>query len=120
MVLVKSLRLRNAALKFKAPRGCKDQSKDQDQTETQRNSRRRKCKNFGKTYVIGVRTLIKNPGFTIVAVLSLALGIGANTAIFQLLDAVRLRNLPVSAPQELAEVRIQRHDRRAGKFQHSL
>jgi len=54
----------------------------------------------------GVRRLRLSPGFTVVAVLSLALGIGANTAIFQLLDAVRLRSLPVSNPPELAEVRI--------------
>src|SRR5262249_36509603 len=54
----------------------------------------------------GARMLLKNKSFTAVAVLSLALGIGANTAIFQLLDAVRLRTLPVKAPQELAEVRI--------------
>ncbi|MGH9882473.1 MAG: ABC transporter permease [Pyrinomonadaceae bacterium] len=54
----------------------------------------------------GVRTLLKSPGFATVAILSLALGIGANTAIFQLLDAVRLKTLPVHAPQELAEVRI--------------
>ena len=54
----------------------------------------------------GVRMLLKYPGFTCVAVLTLALGIGANTAIFQLLDAVRLRTLPVKAPRELAEVRI--------------
>ena len=54
----------------------------------------------------GVRMLLKNKSFTTVAVLSLALGIGANTAIFQLLDAVRLRTLPVSAPEELIEVRM--------------
>ena len=54
----------------------------------------------------GVRTLRLSPGFAAVAILSLALGIGANTAIFQLLDAVRLRSLPVQNPQELAEVKI--------------
>lgn len=53
-----------------------------------------------------VRMLFKNKGFTTVAILSLALGIGANTAIFQLIDAVRLRMLPVKAPNELAEVRL--------------
>jgi predicted permease len=53
-----------------------------------------------------VRMLRKNPSFTAVAVLTLALGIGANTAIFQLLDAVRLRSLPIPHPEELAEVRI--------------
>src|SRR6266446_9519996 len=47
-----------------------------------------------------------SPGFALVAIVSLALGIGANTAIFQLLDAVRLRSLPVQNPQELADVRI--------------
>ena len=54
----------------------------------------------------GIRMLVKYPGFTCVAVLTLGLGIGANTAIFQLIDAVRLRTLPVKAPQELAEVRM--------------
>jgi predicted permease len=54
----------------------------------------------------GARLLRLNPGFAAVAMLSLALGIGANTAIFQLLDAVRLRTLPVKNPQGLAVVRI--------------
>src|SRR6266571_7860221 len=52
------------------------------------------------------RQLLKQPGFAAVAVFTLALGIGANTAIFELLNAVRLKTLPVSKPQELIEVRI--------------
>jgi len=54
----------------------------------------------------GGRVLLANPGFFAVAALSLALGIGANTAIFELLDAVRLRMLPVSHPEQLADLRI--------------
>lgn len=46
----------------------------------------------------GVRTLARNPGFTAVTVLSLALGIGANTAIFTLTNAVFLNPLPVEDP----------------------
>lgn len=51
-----------------------------------------------------VRAMIANPLFTAMAVLSLALGIGANTAIFSFLDAILLRSLPVSRPEELVTV----------------
>jgi putative ABC transport system permease protein len=62
--------------------------------------------NLWKDVRYSVRALRLNAGFSIIAILSLALGIGANTAIFQLLDAVRLRTLPVKNPGELAQIRI--------------
>jgi predicted permease len=49
----------------------------------------------------GVRMLLKRPGFTLIALLSLALGIGANTAIFSLVNALFLRSLPVAEPERM-------------------
>src|SRR5256885_741029 len=54
----------------------------------------------------GLRMLAKNSGFVAVAVITLALGVGANTTIFQLLDTIRLRTLPVRNPQELVEIHL--------------
>jgi len=54
----------------------------------------------------GARLLLKHPGFTLIAVLTLALGIGANTAIFTLLDKVLIRALPVDPLKELIKGRL--------------
>jgi predicted permease len=72
--------------------------------------RKEECRDMRKTRVIddlirdlryAVRTLGRNPGFAAVVILSLALGIGANTAIFSAIDAVMLRMLPVKDPKQL-------------------
>jgi putative ABC transport system permease protein len=62
------------------------------------------------------RFLRLTPGFTLVAVLTLALGIGANTAIFQLIDSIRLRTIPVKNPQELGTIRIADRHWGSGQF----
>ncbi|HEY4089795.1 MAG TPA: ABC transporter permease [Bryobacteraceae bacterium] len=62
----------------------------------------------------GLRQLRLNPTFTAVAVVSLALGIGANTAIFQLIDAIRLSTIPVKDPESLAYVDFVKNSFRSG------
>ena len=65
----------------------------------------------------GARLLFKNKTFSIVAVLTLALGTGANAAIFQLVNAVRMRTLPVERPDELVSLSINTNDTgRTGRF----
>jgi predicted permease len=89
---------RDARLRFGNPRGMRERVSAEDAAlELERLS-----------YDVrgALRVFLKSPGFSLVVVATLALGIGANTAIFELLDAVRLRTLPITAPGELAELRI--------------
>jgi putative ABC transport system permease protein len=62
------------------------------------------------------RLLRLSPGFTIVAIVTLALGIGANTAIFQLIDSIRLRTIPVKNPEQLGTIRIADRHWGSGQF----
>src|SRR2546430_14627593 len=57
----------------------------------------------------GMRILRRNPTFGLVAILALALGTGANAAIFQLVNALRLRSLPGQKPNELVSIGIDQH-----------
>ena len=63
-----------------------------------------------------LRLLRLSPRFTLVAILTLALGIGANTAIFQLIDSIRLRTIPVKNPEQLGTVRIADRHWGSGQF----
>ncbi|MBZ5505342.1 MAG: ABC transporter permease [Acidobacteriia bacterium] len=69
---------------------------------------------LSRDFRYALRVLRLNPGFSTIAILSLALGIGANTSIFQLLDAVTLRSLPVKDPDELMLVRVPNAKGRSG------
>ena len=70
----------------------------------------------------GFRQLRLKPGFALAAILSLALGIGANTAIFTLVDQVLLRLLPVHKPRELVQLRVEggRFGSNSGDDQHTF
>src|SRR5882724_10415296 len=58
----------------------------------------------------GIRMLRRSPAFTFIALFSLALGIGANTAIFSMIDVMMLKSMPVKDPQQLALFTIARTD----------
>src|SRR4051812_6411041 len=71
---------------------------------------------FKQDLKYAVRSLKASPGFTTVAILSLVLGVGANTTIFQLLDAVRMRALPIPNPRELAVIKFAEGKHMRGRF----
>jgi predicted permease len=78
----------------------------QIQDECRDMRRTRYIEGFLRDLQYACRTLAKAPAFTLAAIATLTLGTGANTAIFQLLDAVRLRTLPVFEPERLAQIEI--------------
>ena len=71
---------------------------------------------FLKDLRFGARLLVRSPVFSIVAILSLALGIGATSAIFSLINAIVLRELPVEKPQELYLAQTMRRDQVSPRF----
>ena len=71
---------------------------------------------LGQDLRYAVRLLRRAPAFSFVSIVSLALGIGANTAIFQVIDALRLRSLPVARPYELVEITPANMDGARGNF----
>jgi predicted permease len=77
--------------------------------DTRRLDRTSGLENLVRDLMYSLRTLARTPGFTAIAILTLALGIGANTAIFTLLDQVLLRLLPVKDPQHLVLLTMRGH-----------
>jgi predicted permease len=69
---------------------------------------------FVRNLRFGMRSLLKSPGFALTAILTIALGVGANTAVFSVMNAVLLKSLPVADPQRLVYLRTSNPPRRTG------
>jgi predicted permease len=102
---------RRARLEFGGLEQLKDDCRD---------VRGRWLKDFWKDLRYAARGLRRRPGFLLVSVLSLALGIGANTAIFSLIDAVMLRSLPVKEPERLVRIARVQPDGRPASVSYPL
>src|SRR4051794_17140837 len=102
---------RRARLEFGGMEQIKDECRD---------VRGRWLEDFGKDLRYTARTLRRSPGFLAVSVLSLALGIGANTAIFTLINSVMLRSLPVKAPERLVHIARLSADGKPGEVSYRL
>src|SRR5258708_8161001 len=63
-----------------------------------------------RDYRLAIRTLLRNPSFALISILAIALGIGANTALFSIVNAVILRPLPFAQPERLVMVWETRKD----------
>ena len=74
----------------------------------------------GRDLRYGLRMMRRSPGFTAVAVVSIALGIGANTAIFSIIQALVLRPLPVPRPEELLQVQLTVSGRTSDSFSYPM
>src|SRR4029077_13569865 len=69
---------------------------------------------IARDFRFGVRSLLKSPGFALTAILTLALGVGANTAVFSVMNAVLLKSLPVKDPQNVVYLRTSNPPRNTG------
>ena len=87
---------RNALIKLGGIEQAKEKYRDRRSIRT--------LESLGQDVRFSLRMLRKHPGFTAIVVLTLALGIGANTAVFSLIDAVMIKMLPVRQPRELVQV----------------
>lgn len=69
---------------------------------------------FARDFRFGLRSLLKSPGFALTAILTVALGVGANTAVFSVMNAVLLKSLPVANPQHVVYLRTSNPPRNTG------